>query len=57
MESRIRRESLCACNNSEADGSDPEQLEQSYPFAYPRFSALPLDLLLFFYVSHLGSGI
>lgn len=57
MESGIRRGSLCSCNNREADGSDPEQLEQSCPFAYPKFIALLLDLLLYFYVSPLGSGI
>lgn len=57
VESRIRRESLCTYNNREADGSDPEQLEQSCPFAYPKFTALSLDLLLYFYVSHLRSGV
>lgn len=57
MESGIRRGSLCSCNNREADGSDPEQLEQSCLFAYPKFIALLLDLLLYFYVSPLGSGI
>lgn len=41
VESGIRRMSLCACNNREADGSDPEQLEQCCPFAYPKFIALP----------------
>lgn len=57
MESGIRRDSLCACNNSEGDGSDSEQLEQFCPSAYLKFIALSLDLLLYFYVSHLGSGI
>lgn len=57
MESRIQRESLCAYKNREADGSDPEQLEQSCPFDYPKFTALSLDLLLYFYVSHLRSGV
>lgn len=56
VESGIRRESLCACNNKESDGSDSEQLEQICPFSYPKFIAL-LDLLLYFYVSHLGLGI
>ena len=57
MESGIRWESQGACNNREADGSGPEQLEQSCPSAYPEFAALPLDLLLYLYGAYLGFDI
>lgn len=49
VESRIRWESQGACNNREADGSGPEQLEQSSPSAYPEFAVLPPEFLLYLY--------
>lgn len=57
VESGIRWESQGACNYGEADGSGPEQLEQSAPFAYHEFAVLPPDLLLCLYGAYLGSGV
>lgn len=57
MESGIRWESQGACNNREADGSGAEQLEQSFPSAYPEFAVLSLDLLLYLYGAYLQSSI
>lgn len=57
MESGIRWESQGSCNNREADGSGPEQLEQSAPFAYHEFAVLPPDLLFCLCGAYLGSAI
>lgn len=57
LESGIRWQSQGACNNREADGSGPEQLEWSSHFAYPKFAILPPGLLLYLCGAYLGSGI